>query len=182
MNHQPFEDWLLSDQSLDVEQETSLRQHLTDCPKCTTLSQALQSVEQEMARAPQLSPAPGFAGRWQARLAEKRAQKQRRLVWWAIGINLSAALGIFLALNWNRLASISVAKVLALALYTITLLFARIGSAQVLLRLLFEDVNPIIPIAIIAMAATGLSVLSLIWIVMMWKIYIPQGARNEAHK
>jgi anti-sigma factor RsiW len=181
MNHQPFEDWLLSDEALDPEQETNLRQHLTGCPKCTTLSQALQSVEQEMKRAPQVSPTPGFTGRWQARLAEKRAQKQRRLVWWAIGFNLSAALGIFLALYWNRLASFSFSKMLALALYSITLLFARIGSAQVLLKLFFEEVNPIFPIAFIAVVATGLSVLSLIWIVTMWKIYIPQGVRNEAY-
>ena len=181
MNHQPFEDWLLSDESLDQEQETSLRQHLTDCPKCTTLSQVWQSVEQELARTPQISPAPGFTERWQARLAEKRAQKQRRLVWWAIGFSSSAALGIFLALNWNRLASFSFSKLLALALYSITLLFARIGSAQVLFRLFFEDVNPIFPVAFIAVIATGLSILSLVWIVTMWKIYIPQGARNEAY-
>jgi hypothetical protein len=181
MNHQPFEDWLLSDEALDPEQETNLRQHLSGCPKCTDLSQALQSVEQEMVRAPQLSPAPGFTERWQARLVEKRAQKQRSIVWWAIGVNLSAALGIFLALNWNRLASFSFSKLLALALYSITLLFARIGSAQVLFRLFFEDVNPIFPVIFIAVIATGLSILSLVWIVTMWKIYIPQGARNEAH-
>ena len=181
MNHQPFEDWLLSDEPLDQEQETSLRQHLTDCLKCTTLSQVWQSVEQELARTPQISPAPGFTERWQARLAEKRAQMQRRLVWWAIGFSSSAALGIFLALNWNRLASFSFSKLLALALYSFTMLFARIDSAQVLFKLFFEDVNPIFPVAFVAVIATGLSILSLIWIVTMWKIYIPQGARHEAH-
>jgi len=181
MNHQPFEDWLLSDEPIDQEQEANLRQHLNDCPQCTTLSQALQSVEQEMARTPQVSPASGFTERWQARLAAKLAQQQRRLVWCAIGFSLSAALGIFLALNWNRLASLSFSKLLALALYSITLTFARIGSAQVLFKLLLEDVNPVIPIAFVALFATSLSVLCLVWIVTMWKIYIPQGVRHETY-
>jgi hypothetical protein len=182
MNHQPFEDWLLSKEPITPEQETELRQHLHDCPDCTNLAFTWQAVAQELERAPQAAPAPGFGNRWQARLAEKRAQKQRRFTWWVIGLNLSAALGIFLALNLHRLSSLSFSQLLVSALYTFTLILARIDSAEVLFKLFFSEVNPLIPLGIISVIGTSLSVLSLIWIFSMWKIFIPQGARNETHQ
>jgi uncharacterized membrane protein YhaH (DUF805 family) len=180
MNHQPFEDWLLSKEPLAQEQEADLRQHLQDCPSCANLATAWQAVEHEIKQTAQAAPAPGFSERWQARLVEKRTQKQRRLAWWVIGLNLSAALGIFLALNYNRLASLSFSKLLVSALYSLTLLFARIDSAEVLVKMLFEEVNPLIPLAVISLTGSILSLLCLVWIASLLKIYIPQGARNEA--
>jgi len=182
MNHQPFEDWLLSKEPLAQEQEAGLRQHLEECPSCANLAAAWQAVEHEIKQTAQATPAPGFSERWQARLVETRAQKQRRLAWWVIGLNFSAALGIFLALNWNRLASLSFSKLLVNALYSLTLLFARIDSAEVLVRMLFEEVNPLIPLAVISLTGTILSLLCLVWIASMLKIYIPQGARNETRR
>jgi hypothetical protein len=180
MNHQPFEDWLFSNEPIGSQQEASLRQHLENCPSCASMAQAWRSVETEIVRTPQAAPTPGFGKRWQARLAQKRSAQQRSLAWWVIGFNLSAALGIFLALNWNRLTSLSLSKLLVSALYTVTLLFARIDSAEVLFKLLLEEVNPIILISVTALVGTSLCALSLAWIFSMWKIYLPQGVRNEA--
>ena len=175
MNHQPFEDWLLSKEALTQEQEAELHQHLQDCLACTNLATAWQAVEHEIKQAPQAAPAPRFNERWQARLAEKRTQKQRRLAWW-----MSAALGILLALNWNRLAGLSFANLLVNALYSFTLLSARIESAETLARILFAEVNPLIPLGVISFTGCVLTLLCLIWIASMLKIFIPQGVRNEA--
>jgi hypothetical protein len=179
MNHQPFEEYLLSKEPLNQEQEADLRQHLQQCPACANLSCAWQEVELELKQTAQAAPARGFGERWQARLAEKRAQQQRRVAWWVIGVNLGVAVGIFLALNWDRLANLSISRLLFTTLYSITLLSARIDSAGALVRILFEEVNPLIPLAIISLVASVISMLCLVWIASLFKIYIPQGARNE---
>ena len=180
MNHQPFEEWLLSKEALTQEQEAALHQHLQDCLACTHLAAAWQTVEHEIKQAPLAAPAPGFNQRWQARMAEKRARMQRRLAWWMIGINLSAALGIFLALNWNRLASLSFTNLLVTALFSFTLLSARIESTEALVKILFTEVNPLIPLGMVSFIGCIVTLLCLIWIASMFKIFIPQGARNEA--
>jgi hypothetical protein len=171
MNHQPFEEWLLSKEPLAQGQEADLRQHLQECPSCANLTTAWQAVAYEIKQTAQAAPAPGFSQRWQARLAEKHAQKQRRLAWWVMGLNLSTALGIFLALNWNHLANLSFSNLLVNGLYSLTLLFARIDSAEILVRMLFEEVNPLIPLAFISLTGSILSLLCLVWIASLIKIY-----------
>ncbi len=180
MNHQPFEDWLLSKETLDPEQKAGLNQHLQSCSNCANLAAAWQAVEQEIAHTPQAAPAPGFTTRWQARLAEKRAQRQRRIAWWVIALSLLGALGFFLLPNWQRITSLSLSQLLVSGLYSLTLLFARIDSAEVLFRLFLREVNPVIPIAVVSSFATILSVLSLIWIASLVKIYNPLGVQHEA--
>jgi anti-sigma factor RsiW len=180
MNHQPFENWLLSHEQLDPQQETELDQHVKSCAGCANLAQAWQNVEAELKRAPQAAPAPGFSHRWQAVLAQKRSKRQRRMIGWIIALNLAAALAIFTALNWEQLANLSFPGLLVSALYTLTLVFARIDSAQLLIRLLLETANPVILIMAATIVGTGICALSLTWMFSIYKIFLPQGVRNEA--
>ncbi len=76
MNHQPFEDWLLEDQPLTLEQQRELQAHLRSCPACTAIAEsnlALHSVHM-------ISPAAGFARRFQTRLAHRREQQRWRQI------------------------------------------------------------------------------------------------------
>jgi len=81
-NHQPFEEWLLSEASLTFEEERQLQAHLQACVACRQLSLALRQVEHTLRHAPVLAPADGFVARWERRLeAEYRRQHQRQTRW-----------------------------------------------------------------------------------------------------
>ncbi len=87
MNHQPFENWLLDDNSLMPEQQHDLRKHLSNCSECTSLAQASFRLRSAVS----LSPAIGFTQRFQARLAVQQKLQFRKALF---GIFLLAFLGI----------------------------------------------------------------------------------------
>ncbi|MEW5827517.1 MAG: zf-HC2 domain-containing protein [Chloroflexota bacterium] len=75
MKHRPFEDWLLNDERLTPEQKRELQTHLRGCRACT----ALAEVNLALRSARGVAPAPGFAARFQSRLAAQRALQRRRM-------------------------------------------------------------------------------------------------------
>lgn len=99
MNHQPYREWLFASsdepgEALTPDQNAALQTHLDECSECQSLSAAWQAVEADLLAAPQISPAPGFAARWQKRLAFERRQRANRQ-----GVLLmitSSAVGLFL--------------------------------------------------------------------------------------
>jgi len=76
MNHRPFEDWLLQDQPLTPEQKHELQPHLRTCAACAAIAEsnlALHSVQM-------VSPAAGFADRFQIRLTDQRKTARIRQI------------------------------------------------------------------------------------------------------
>src|SRR5215210_7910291 len=74
MNHQPFEEWLLTEKLISPKEKLDLDAHLRICSYCSALAEtgkALHSVKK-------VSPAAGFSTRFQARLAAQKAAEQRR--------------------------------------------------------------------------------------------------------
>ncbi len=78
MNHLRYEEWLLSDEPLTPLEKQALQEHLATCESCSRLAAAWDQVEVWLKTAPTLGPEPGFAARWQTRLAEARQKKHRR--------------------------------------------------------------------------------------------------------
>jgi hypothetical protein len=74
MAHQPFEDWLLNDQPLTPTEKRDLDAHIRTCKYCAALAET--GVELRSVRV--ISPKPGFAGRFEKRLAAKRIADGRR--------------------------------------------------------------------------------------------------------
>lgn len=77
-NHQPFEDWIFSRETISREDELALQEHLRQCEDCNCLSESLQKLEFNLKAAPVLSPAPGFSARWMLRVEENRARHQKK--------------------------------------------------------------------------------------------------------
>jgi len=74
MKHRPFEDWLLKNQSLTPTEKRNLDAHIRTCKYCAALAEtALELHSVQM-----VSPKPGFAGRFQKRLAVRRIADRRR--------------------------------------------------------------------------------------------------------
>ena len=85
MNHQPFRDWLLSEEKLTTDQTQALQDHILSCESCSRIEAAWSEVEMEFNKVPQVRPAPGFSTRWQANLAAYQLHKQKQRGWLTIG-------------------------------------------------------------------------------------------------
>jgi hypothetical protein len=174
MNHQPFEEWLFSEDPLAPEQARALREHLRECEICLSLSRAWDAVEDNLAAAPQAAPVTGFSQRWQEHLEQRRAQDQHRRFWQAGVAGLAALAGI-VALASPIYQRFSPTEVLVSFIYNLSLLYVKVNQAGVFLNSTFSGVSAIIPISIWVLIATSLSLLGMAWIVTMWKIIIPKG-------
>jgi len=76
MNHQPFEDWLLDDEQLTMQQRRELQIHLRSCTRCSGIAASNLAL-----RSGRLAePAPGFVGRFLPRLTAWQRQQARRQV------------------------------------------------------------------------------------------------------
>ncbi len=84
MNHQPFKNWLLSEEDLSVEQAQSLQEHLASCESCSQVQASWNEMEFIIQHTPQVSPAAGFTQRWEQRLAQQQALEQDRKGWFSI--------------------------------------------------------------------------------------------------
>ncbi len=92
MDHRPFEDWLLDNQPLTIDQKRQLNTHLQTCSSCTALAEvnlALKSVRL-------VAPAAGFADRFQVRLAARKQTLRRRNFWGFVILTLS----VLVLLGW----------------------------------------------------------------------------------
>jgi hypothetical protein len=175
MNHQPFEEWLLSDEPLDETQTQSLQAHLDQCQECAPLAQAWKAVRYELAQAPEAAPKPGFTQRWQVRQAQRRFERQRRLAWLGTGLNLLAGFAIFIGLNADMLAGFSLHTMFISWFYTVASLMARAGQIQRLVVYALQNVPPAVTVSLWIVVATCFSLLAMLWIFSMWKILARKG-------
>jgi hypothetical protein len=108
MNHQPFRDWLLSDEDLSVEQTQGLQEHLRTCESCRKIETGWVEVDALFHKVPQSEPVPGFTSRWQEHLAVHQHKKQHRRAWIIIGLTTVVVAFILILLGfqiWSILES-----------------------------------------------------------------------------
>jgi anti-sigma factor RsiW len=108
MKHPPFDTWLFDPQSLNAEQTEALKQHLAECDHCRALAEAWLATETGMLASEVLAPEPGFAQRWQQRLALARSRRRRRQTWAVLAGTTGGALVLapIIALRlWTGLAA-----------------------------------------------------------------------------
>lgn len=100
MNHQPYNEWILTDAPLSDQQKDELRHHLRGCSSCRDLQTAHNRLESCLKKSPQAAPPPGFAKRWQSNIAlfkaRDLARRRRRRTYFitlaAFGSLLAAAI------------------------------------------------------------------------------------------
>jgi hypothetical protein len=86
MNHQPYREWLVSEETLSAEQDKSLQVHLASCSECSQLQASWKDLEIILKDAPQVGPASGFTLRWRARLDHHQSRRQAQWSWVSIGM------------------------------------------------------------------------------------------------
>jgi hypothetical protein len=166
MDHRPFEDWLLDNQSLTTDQERQLNTHLRTCSSCAALAEvnlALKSVKVA-------APAAGFTDRFQVRLAVKKQALRRRNFWGFLLLTVSV-LGLLGWVSWPVLKDLIQSPVNLLTSW-ISSLVSFWASLQAIFRagiVLFKVVPGFVPAyiwAVILFAAGGWS---MVWVVSLMK-------------
>lgn len=175
LNHLPFEDWLLSTETLSLDEARQLQEHLQSCQACMRLSVALREVDRELHNAPVLAPTPGFVSRWQTRLEANRLQSHRRQTFLIMFLCIGGAMfmlsllglaifpvlrspwPVFLAFLYELTSTFTLATVISEALVTV-------------LKAVYEMV-PVTQWAAIWVALAGLGAL---WVVAMHRLTLPR--------
>ncbi len=149
IEHQPFEDWMLSGEPLGREQALALQEHLDGCSDCRGLAEAWSEIRIRLTEAGMVGPAPGFASRWMNRLRRDERRRHSRQVWTILVLKVT---GSFLILA--SLASYVLGSPAYLAISAVksgTLLSVWIGAIWRLLATLLR----ILPEASLSVMAAG---------------------------
>ena len=85
MDHQPFRNWLLSEEQITAEQNQSLQEHLASCESCSQIKSSWKELDLLFQNSVEVAPASGFTQRFQSRLVEYHAAQQLRRSWFTIG-------------------------------------------------------------------------------------------------
>ena len=180
MNHQPYENWIFAESDLSGEQLKELEAHLNVCTDCQELRQGLRSATEFFRAAPSVAPVPGFSQRWQASLAERRVKQQRhqaRLLFLALA---GAAVLLLLLLALHILATSTPVQWFIAGFQSTFSLFSTWNNIQVFILELFDFIPPVVPIALWVLLTSVISVLTLVWIFSLWRIYAQGAAQNES--
>jgi hypothetical protein len=168
MDHQPFEEWLLTEETLTPQQKRQLTAHLQSCRSCSALAEvdlAFRSVRQ-------VEPAAGFVDRFQVRLVERKQALRRRNALGFILLALSVV-GLLAALVWPVLR-VAVESPVDLLTSWLSALFGFWASLQALLHagsVLFRVAPGFVPIYIWAILLFGLAGWSLVWAFSLMRFF-----------
>ena len=173
MDHRPFEDWLLDNKDLTINEKRQLDDHLRTCHSCTALAEvdlALKSVRVT-------APATGFTDRFQVRLAARKKALRQRNFWGFLILTMSVS-SLLIWVAWQVLKSFIQSPVNLLATWLSSLISSWV-TVQAMVNagvVLFKVVPGFVPAyiwTIILFAAAGWS---LLWVFSLMKFTkIPQG-------
>jgi hypothetical protein len=184
MNHQPFEEWLFTEEPLEQEQNQKLKAHLEDCAHCSQLEKASRAAEYRLRSAPMMAPAPGFAQRWQAQLATRKQQallaRQRMITWIVLGIFGGAALALLGYLGMQQITAFTSFEQLLFSLgRNLSQIITQLNDLREILSNIFRYLPFTIPLPIWFLAGTNIAVLCLVWVYSLWRIASPKGAKSK---
>jgi anti-sigma factor RsiW len=167
MSHQPFESWLFSEETLTVDQEKALREHLRTCVTCYRLEATWSQLQRTLHEAPVVRPAQGFVQRWQERLTEYRLQRQRKQAWIIFTILALTALLFFLLLCIQAMDALrSVDQILAIWTVRLVYLVALVGEAQEMIEVIVSVAKSLVPLPVLAVLFWISGGLCMIWFVV----------------
>jgi predicted anti-sigma-YlaC factor YlaD len=175
MSHQPFDNWLLSEEPLSVDDERTLREHLADCEHCRELEDAWLEVASLFAEVPEVDPAPGFVNRWQATLetdqAALRAVRHRWQSWIVLVLIANGAVLALLLMGvqlFNTYDSVT-DWILSWVYKAATAMMLATGFRNVFATL-FRTLTQVVPTGWWIGIALTLIVSTLLWIFSMSKL------------
>ena len=175
MNHQPYEDWLFSDEPLLPEQSRDLQAHLRMCGSCQQFSEAWSDVQNLFNVAPLVQPKAGFSTRWLTRLEEEERKTKQRQSWMMLILTGGVALFILLLMGINVFASIDQPiQILFLGTSKLTEMLSALKAINEILSASVELVSILIPPMWWIVFAVVISLLSLLWLYSLKQLMQPR--------
>lgn len=170
MNHQPFETWLLDEKILSASEKRELNSHVRECKTCSALAET--GLALRSARA--VFPAPGFALRFQEKLAAQKMADRRRRLWGMILLIFSGA-GTFAWFSAPVLYAFFSAPVewLTAAIGYFLFLFTSLQAVSDLVGVLSRMLPGFIPPFAWMVLLSAMSGLGLVWVVSIWRFSRP---------
>lgn len=172
MNHKPFEEWILDRPSLTGEEQQALQQHLAVCPNCRMLAEKWAGVRVELSAPAQMAPAPGFARRWQAGLAERRLQEQRRQAWHLFLACSGTATAMFIGVAAYFIIYSTPADWVQAAVQTISSTVGIASTARSLLNTWLQLTPLSLNIALWISISVTFCIMAFLWAFAMWRTSI----------
>ena len=183
MNHQPFENWLFSEDVLSPEDEDALAVHLESCEHCRELQTAWTGVIDLFEDLPQVEPAPGFINRWQERLVEERQldalvrQRWQSVIMLILIGNVIAGLAFLLGTEF--LTTIQTPADLIMPwVYRLTSALTIVNGIQNLSLTLFRTLTSIVPVGLWVALGAGLIASGAVWLISLKTLSV-LPRRNE---
>ncbi len=174
MNHRPFEDWLLNDMSLTPEQKRELDVHLRTCAYCAALVETGMTLKTVKKVAPQ----PGFAARFEARLAQRKAAERRRhylgsILFTAGGFALLMWIASPYLLSFFSAPATWISAVIEWMVFLITTLQALGQAGSVFLKVVPDFLSPFAWMVLLSVVAG----ITLLWSISIWRfVREPRGS------
>lgn len=169
MSHQPFENWILDNETLPVEERRKLQAHLDACAQCQRLAKGWEAVRFDLHARPMVAPAPGFSQRWKSGTAERRAREQRKQAWKIFGALLAGAVFVLVAMAGYMAVTSSPSDLL-------TAIIQMVDSSQTFLMVSIYYIQkwisstpPALNLALWIYLTITLCLLSLIWVLVLWR-------------
>lgn len=177
MNHQPFENWLLSEDALDPEDALALEAHLTACDHCRELQHAWSGVTGLFREVPDVAPAPGFVNRFQEHLAvEKQVETSARHRWQSMILliligNVIAGLVLLLATQFLSTYESPLSLLLS-GVYRLAGFVSTVNMIQNILLTLYRTITSVLPAGIWALLGIGLVGSVATWVISMTSLAV----------
>jgi len=184
MNHQPFENWLLSEDPLPPENKRELDAHLQTCDQCRDLQEACFGVATLFQDVLELEPAPGFVERWSDRLAiEKRLDQSVRHRWQSIIMLIlivNVIGGLVFLLGSQFLTTFDTPMALLLSgIYRLTSMVTIVNTVQNIFITLFRTIISVVPAGLWAILGVGLIGSGAIWFISITSLYeLPRRSKS----
>lgn len=170
MSHLPFENWIFDREKLTPNQISELEAHLQTCQQCSHLQSGWREVETLLQSAPITPAPPQFINRFQASLAEKKAQQQKRQVRIALfslgGAFILAGMVFILRLLWT----IPPARLLSDIIGWIALAPQRWSEVQYILYYWGSQISPLALVALVFLLAGWSILLLTLWLLTFQRL------------
>ena len=179
MEHQPFENWILSELPLTPSQETDLDGHLAVCSHCRSIKDGISSVDDLFRASTFESPSPGFAQRFKI-MAQQREEDARRLQsYFFLGWTLIATVVISLGYIGTLMLTHSPAGVVSDLMASAVQAAYQFDTMLHLMKTWLQVIPLPITLAIVAGSASLVVLLTSGWVISVWKVTTQGVKANE---
>lgn len=175
MNHQFFENLLLSDSELTQVESTLLKEHLQECEACRQFSIALEDVDNMFRNTACVSPAIGFTHRWQETLVQDNKKRQKRQIWLILSLGVLSIAALFLLLGLSVLpVFLSPITILWAEVFNLVSWFSAIEWIVGILLMIFKAAYTVVPPSLWIALSFAFMGLCAIWVVAFKQVTAPR--------